>query len=89
MSSADLGVSSIPVARHIYDIVGWVPSRQCPDAGECSQASTRGKPGKVVVELLEPGMGKVMGSIPDVNFVEGMNQKESLEESIEDMLKEL
>ena len=29
---------------------------------------------QVTIELLEPGTGRVMGSIPDVNFVEGMEQ---------------
>ena len=30
---------------------------------------------QVTIELLEPGMGRVMGSIPNVNFVNGMNQE--------------
>ena len=43
---------------------------------------------QVTIELLEPGMGIVMGSIPDVNFVDGMNQVPA-EESIGEMLSKL
>ena len=42
----------------------------------------------MTIELLEPGMGKVMGSIPNVNFVDGMNQA-PVEESIGEMLSKL
>ena len=42
----------------------------------------------VTIELLEPGMSRVMGSIPDVNFVDGMNQM-PVEESFGEMLSEL
>ena len=43
---------------------------------------------QVTIELLEPGMGKVMGSIPDVNFIEGMSQMQD-EGSIREILSEL
>ena len=43
---------------------------------------------QVTIELLEPGMDRVMGSIPDVNFVDGMNQV-PVKEYIEEMLSEL
>ena len=43
---------------------------------------------QVTTELLEPGTGRVMGSISDVNFVEGMKQMPD-EESIGEMLNEL
>ena len=42
----------------------------------------------VTIELLEPEISRVMGSIPDVNFVDGMNQM-PVEESIGEMLSEL
>ena len=44
---------------------------------------------QVTIELLEPGMGKVMGSIPNVNFVEGMSEMNQVEESIGEILREL
>ena len=40
------------------------------------------------VELLEPGMGRVMGSIPDVNFIEGLDQM-ATEETIGEMLNQI
>ena len=43
---------------------------------------------QVTIELLEPGMGRVMGSVPDVNFIGGMSQM-PVEESIREMLTEL
>ena len=43
---------------------------------------------QVTIELLEPETGKVMGSIPDVNFVEGMEQM-PVEKSIGETLREL
>ena len=43
---------------------------------------------QVTVELLEPETGRVMGSIPDVNFVEGMEQM-PIEQSIGETLREL
>ena len=43
---------------------------------------------QVTIELLEPGMGRVVGSIPVVNFVGGMNQV-PVEESIGEMLSKL
>ena len=42
----------------------------------------------VAIELLEPEMVRVMGSIPNVNFIDGMNQM-PVEESIGEMLSEL
>ena len=42
---------------------------------------------RVTIELIEPGTGKVMGSIPDVNLVEGMEISE--EKSIGEMLREI
>ena len=43
---------------------------------------------KFSVELLEPEMCRVMRSIPDVNFVEGINQM-PIQETIGEMLNEL
>ena len=43
---------------------------------------------QVTIELLEPKIGRVMGSIPDVNFVEDMGQM-PVGESIGKMLNEL
>ena len=43
---------------------------------------------QVTVELLEPETGRVMGSIPDVNFVEGMEQM-PIEQFIGETLREL
>ena len=43
---------------------------------------------QVAIELLELETGRVMGSIPDVNFVEGMEQM-PVGELIGDMLSEL
>ena len=43
---------------------------------------------QVTIELLEPGTGRIMRSIPDVNFIDGMNQV-PLENSIWEMLSEL
>ena len=43
---------------------------------------------QVTIELLEPGTGRVMGSIPNVNFVDSMRQM-PVEESIGEMLSEL
>ena len=43
---------------------------------------------QVTIELLDPGTGRVVGSIPDVNFVEGMKQM-SDGESIGEILNEL
>ena len=40
------------------------------------------------IELLEPGTGRVMGSIPDVNFVEGLDQM-ATEEMIGEMLNQI
>ena len=42
----------------------------------------------VTIELLEPEMGRIMGSILDVNFDDGMNQM-TTEEYIREMLSEL
>ena len=43
---------------------------------------------QVTIELLKPETGRVMGSIPDVNFVDSINQV-PVEESIGEMLSEL
>ena len=43
---------------------------------------------QVTIELLEPGTGRIMGSIPNINFIDGMNQV-PVEESIGEMLSEL
>ena len=43
---------------------------------------------QVTIELLEPGMGRVMGTLPDVNFVDSMNQM-PVEESIGEMMSKL
>ena len=43
---------------------------------------------QVTIELLEPGMGRVMGSIPDVIFVDSMNQVPA-EESIGERLSNM
>ena len=42
----------------------------------------------VTIELLEPGTGRVMGSIPDVNFIEGLNQI-ATEKTIGEMLNQI
>ena len=42
---------------------------------------------QVTIELLEPETGRVVGSIPNVNFVEGMEQM-PVEKSIWETLKE-
>ena len=42
----------------------------------------------ITIELLEPGTGRVMGSIPDVNFIEGLDQM-ATEEMIDEMLNQI
>ena len=42
----------------------------------------------VTIELLEPGTGRVMGNIPDVNFIEGLD-KMATEETIGEMLNQI
>ena len=42
----------------------------------------------VTIELLEPATGRVIGSIPDVNFVEGLDQM-ATEEMIGEMLNQI
>ena len=42
----------------------------------------------ITIELLEPGTRRVMGSIPDVNFIEGLDQI-ATEETIGEMLNQI
>ena len=52
------------------------------------QEGNRARLQQVTIELIEPGTGRVMESIPDVNFVEGMKQMPD-RESIGEMLNKL